>query len=179
MKTSIPCFSLPTTPSGLAQGYIPDSPFMMKTLPNTVLKKREPFIQICDDSGKSGGVSDVFVEINPDTAKSVGVSEGKTVTLTTPAGSETVRVHLSQGILPGVVAMPRGLGHTAFDRFLTNKGANVNTLLRPVEDPATGFNVAWGIRARLELAPVMIFFRACPGAGALPIKKPGLPLERQ
>jgi hypothetical protein len=51
--------------------------------------------------------------------------------------------------MPGVVAMPRGLGHTAYDQFLANKGINVNRLIGPVEDPASGFDAAWGIRAEL------------------------------
>jgi anaerobic selenocysteine-containing dehydrogenase len=92
------------------------------------------------------------VEINPETARAVGVREGDAVTLATPKGSATVRVHLFDGILPGVVAMPRGLGHTAFDAYLSNKGVNVNQLIGAVEDPITGLNAAWGIRASLSRA---------------------------
>ncbi len=110
-------------------------PFMVKTVPDTVIK------------GLAG-----VVEINPETAKTVGVREGEAVTLTTPKGSASVRVHLFDGILPGVVAMPRGLGHTAFDAYLSNKGVNVNQLIGPVEDPITGLDAAWGIRASLSRA---------------------------
>jgi hypothetical protein len=42
------------------------------------------------------------------------------------------------------------LGHTGFDEYLAGKGANYNVLIGPVEDPASGFDVAWGIRAKLE-----------------------------
>jgi hypothetical protein len=110
-------------------------PFMVKTVPDTVIK------------GHFG-----LVEINPETARAVGVREGDAVTLTTPKGSATVRVHLFDGILPGVVAMPRGLGHTAFDAYLSNKGVNVNQLIGAVEDPITGLDAAWGIRASLSRA---------------------------
>jgi anaerobic selenocysteine-containing dehydrogenase len=70
--------------------------------------------------------------------------------LTTPVGKAPVRIHLSEGIMPGVVAMPRGLGHTAYDDYLAGKGQNINDLIGPVEDPASGLDAAWGIRAQLS-----------------------------
>ena len=57
-----------------------------------------------------------------------------------------------EGIKPGVIAMARGLGHTAYDGFLANKGVNINQLIGPVEDPSSGHDVAWGIRAQLAKA---------------------------
>jgi anaerobic selenocysteine-containing dehydrogenase len=119
----------------LAGGYIGDTPFMIKSLSDKVLKKGESFI-----------------EINPKTARSLNLDEAGRAVLSTPAGKATVRVHLFEGIMPGLVALPRGLGHSGYDRFLAGKGVNVNTLLSPVEDPISGFNAAWGIRARLDRA---------------------------
>ena len=54
--------------------------------------------------------------------------------------------------MPGLVALPRGLGHTAWDEFLADKGINFNALIGPVEDPDSGLDVAWGIRAKIEKA---------------------------
>ena len=54
--------------------------------------------------------------------------------------------------MPGVIAIPRGLGHTAYDKFLSGKGVNYNALSTVVADPATGFDAAWGIRAKLSRA---------------------------
>jgi menaquinone reductase, molybdopterin-binding-like subunit len=48
-----------------------------------------------------------------------------------------------------VIAMPRGLGHSAYDDYLAAKGVNVNALIGPVEDPMSGFDVAWGVKAKL------------------------------
>ncbi len=75
-----------------------------------------------------------FIEINPQTASAVGVREGERATLTTPRGEAQVSVHLFEGIQPGVLAMVRGLGHTAYDGYLAGKGVNVNELIGPVED---------------------------------------------
>ena len=98
---------------------------------------------------KSG---DGFIEINPKTAQSNQLSEGDRVILQTPRGQARVRIHLEDGIMPGVVALPRGLGHTAYDGYIADKGVHVNLLLGPVPDPATGLDAAWGIRAKLSKA---------------------------
>ncbi len=116
----------------LSSCYVADAPFMLKTVSDKVLK------------GKDG-----FVEINPETAKKLGLTDGQMAILATPKGRAKVRVSLFEGIRPGVVAMPRGLGHGADDPFLAGKGVNVNQLIGPVEDPASGLDAAWGIGAKL------------------------------
>ncbi|MFC1895447.1 molybdopterin dinucleotide binding domain-containing protein, partial [Thermodesulfobacteriota bacterium] len=128
--TVVPCESM-----RLANGAIADPPFVIKTVEDTVLKG-----------------NDMFVEINPGTAKAFGLTEGCAAILTTPRGSARVGVHLRDGIMPDLVGVPKGLGHTAYDKYLADKGINYNGLVGPVEDPATGYDVSWGIRARLTVA---------------------------
>jgi anaerobic selenocysteine-containing dehydrogenase len=119
----------------LAGGDFANPPFVTKTVADTVLTKK-----------------DIFIEINPETARQYQLAEGKTAILSTPKSRVTVRVHLSEIIMPGLVAMPTGLGHTAYDDFLAGKGANVNQLIGPIEDPVSGFDAAWGIRAKVAKA---------------------------
>jgi anaerobic selenocysteine-containing dehydrogenase len=130
-----PLMLIPYDTMRLASGYIGSPPFMVKALEDTILKG-----------------NDVLIEINPATAKKLGLSAGKSATLTTPRGSAKVKIHLFDGIMPGVIAIPRGLGHTTHDRYLADKGVNYNMLNQTVEDPATGFDAAWGIRAKLSKA---------------------------
>lgn len=129
---SYPLFLLPYDSFRIANGYIGAPPFVIKTVEDTVLK------------GK-----DILVEINPATAKANGLSAGSYATLKTPKGSARVKINLFEGIMPGIVAMPRGLGHTAYDNYLAGKGINVNELIGMLEDPASGLDAAWGIRANL------------------------------
>ncbi|MFP4445878.1 MAG: molybdopterin dinucleotide binding domain-containing protein, partial [Desulfosudaceae bacterium] len=110
-------------------------PFMIKTVADTVIRKK-----------------DVLMEINPNTAARYNLAEGDRVILATPRGEARVRLHLSEGIIPGVAALPRGLGHTAYDAYLADKGVNVNSLLGPAADPVSGVDTAWGIRAKLTKA---------------------------
>ena len=130
-----PLLLIPYDTMRLASGYIGSPPFMVKALEATVLKG-----------------NDVLVEVNPATAKKLGLADGKYATLITPIGQARVKVHFFEGIMPGVIAIPRGLGHTAYDKFLADKGVNYNALSAVVQDPATGLDAAWGIRAKLGKA---------------------------
>jgi menaquinone reductase, molybdopterin-binding-like subunit len=134
-KASFPLVLISYDSMRLAGGFIGDPPFVIKTVEDTVLK------------GK-----DSFVEINPATAGKLGLSEGRYAKLTTPKGNVKVKVHLFDGIMPDIVAMPSGLGHTAYDKFLAGKGININQLIGPVEDSSSGHDAAWGISAKLVKA---------------------------
>ncbi|MGD8971515.1 MAG: molybdopterin dinucleotide binding domain-containing protein, partial [Desulfobacterales bacterium] len=133
--SAFPLVLVPYDTMRLWNGYIGDPPFVIKIVPDTVLKN-----------------NDVLIEINPATADKLGLQDGQTATLTTPRGRARVRVHLFEGIMPGVVALPTGLGHTAYGKFLAGKGANVNALIGSIEDAATGYEAVWGIRAKLDKA---------------------------
>jgi anaerobic selenocysteine-containing dehydrogenase len=116
----------------IASGYTANSPFMTKTVADTVIKE-----------------NDIFVEINPKTAAEYNLTDGSKALLTTPKGKAQVRVHLYEGIMPGIISMPSGLGHSGYDNYLAGKGVNINELIGQIEDPASGFDAAWGIRAVL------------------------------
>ncbi|MBF0240963.1 MAG: molybdopterin-dependent oxidoreductase [Desulfamplus sp.] len=79
----------------LASATLASSPFAIKTVEDTVLLQK-----------------DTLVEMNPETAKQVGVSQGDYAIITTPVGEAKVKVNLFDGIMPGVIAMPEGLGHS-------------------------------------------------------------------
>jgi anaerobic selenocysteine-containing dehydrogenase len=134
-EATYPLLLVPYDTMRISSGYIGSPAFMIKALEDTVLKG-----------------SDVLVEINPATAKQFGLSEGRLTNLATPRGSAQVKIRFTQGIMPGVVALPRGLGHTTDDRFLAGRGVNYNQLSSPVDDPASGHNAAWGIRTKLTKA---------------------------
>jgi anaerobic selenocysteine-containing dehydrogenase len=134
-KAAYPLVLIPYDSMRLANGLISNPPFLVKAVDDTVLQ------------GKS-----VLIEINPETAKSLELFEGKAAKLTTPKGEAEVRVHLYDGIMPGVIALPRGLGHTTEDKYIAGKGVNFNNLIGPVEDQASGLDAACGIRAKLAKA---------------------------
>jgi anaerobic selenocysteine-containing dehydrogenase len=109
------------------------SPFALKTVSDTVLTG-----------------TDIVVEINPVTAK--GLKDCGDALLTTPVGAVKVKVNFNEGIMPGVIGMVRGLGHTFDNKFVSNKGVNVNDLIGPVIEPGSGLDAAFGITAKISKA---------------------------
>jgi menaquinone reductase, molybdopterin-binding-like subunit len=109
------------------------SPFAIKTVSDKVLMGR-----------------DIVVEINPLTAK--GLKDGGTATLTTPIGSARVKVNFNEGTMPGVIGMVEGLGHTFDNKYVSNKGINVNDLIGPVIESGSGLDAAFGIKAKISKA---------------------------
>lgn len=84
---------------------------------------------------------DGFVMMNGVTAKKLGVQENSVVMVSGKSASFAVRVNIFEGVMTNTVAVPLGLGHTAFDEFSKNKGANVMQLLIAGFEPATGVSV--------------------------------------
>jgi molybdopterin-containing oxidoreductase family iron-sulfur binding subunit len=70
-----------------------------------------------------------WVELHPDTARRVDVREGEIVVLTSPHGAIRAQVYVYPGIRPDTVAMPLGLGHTAYGRYAAGRGVNALDLL--------------------------------------------------
>jgi anaerobic selenocysteine-containing dehydrogenase len=126
---------LPVDTMRISNGYIGNPPFMTKTVEESILQ---------------GAYS--LVEINPKTGQTLGLKEGDTASLQTPKGQAVVKIHLEDGIMPGVIALPRGLGHVAYDGYLAGKGVNTNRLIGSIPDPVSGLDAAWGIRAKLSKA---------------------------
>jgi anaerobic selenocysteine-containing dehydrogenase len=128
-----PLLLVPYDSMRLTSGYVGSPPFLIKAVEDTILQG-----------------DDVVLEVNPATAKKLGLSDGQSAMLSTSKGSGRVKIRFFEGIMPGLVAIPRGLGHTGYDKFLAGKGINYNAVSEPVEDPATGLNAAWGVRAKLS-----------------------------
>jgi anaerobic selenocysteine-containing dehydrogenase len=115
--------------------YLPTPPFMTKTIPDDLLKG-----------------ADMFVEMHPESAKGLGLNEADRAVLKTPQGEVPVRVHFSQGARPGIVWMPQGLGHSAYDEYIQNKGENTNRISEVQIDPITGLGTVWATRVQLRRA---------------------------
>jgi anaerobic selenocysteine-containing dehydrogenase len=72
------------------------------------------------------------------TAKKLGVGIGSKVKLSGGNGDCEALVQIYEGVLPGVVAAPLGMGHTVGDEFSKGKGDNVYKILTVSSEAATG-----------------------------------------
>jgi len=116
----------------LAGGNIPSAPFLYKT--------------IFDDQLLG---NDSFAEINPKTASEYHLEQGDQVIIESSAGAVQVRVNLSEGAMPGIVFMPKGFGHTAYDEFIRGKGANPNDIIHAGKDPLSGQPAWWATPVKI------------------------------
>ena len=92
-----------------------------------------------------------WLEVNPATAQELGLRDGDLVDVESPAGTISVPVLTFPAIMPNVVAMPVGQGHTEYGRYASGRGANPIEILAPQVEPETG-SLAWNA-TRVRLNP--------------------------
>lgn len=83
----------------------------------------------------------MFVLLHPSTASTKGIASGDMVKLANNNASITAKALLSERVVPGAVAVSTGFGHTAFDAFSKNKGANIMDILSARAESETGLSV--------------------------------------
>jgi molybdopterin-containing oxidoreductase family iron-sulfur binding subunit len=92
-----------------------------------------------------------WVEMNPTTADELGLTEGDVVEVESPQGRISAPVYVYPAIMPDVIAMPIGQGHSDFGRYARGRGANPIAILSPQMEPETG-SLAWSA-TRVRLIP--------------------------
>ncbi|MGH2708295.1 MAG: 4Fe-4S dicluster domain-containing protein, partial [Actinomycetota bacterium] len=70
-----------------------------------------------------------WVEIGPETAKRLDVRNGEILEVTSPNGIIEAPAFIYLGMREDVIAMPLGLGHTAYGAFAQGRGVNALDLL--------------------------------------------------
>ena len=131
-KNEYPLLMMPYELINLSSGWLPNPPYLNKTLFDNQLKGDES-----------------FVEINPKTASEYNLKQGDRVIIQSPRGKLKVRVNLFEGAMPGVLFLPLGLGHTAYDDYQRGKGVNPNHIIDGGRDPLSGQTVWWDTRVKL------------------------------
>ena len=92
-----------------------------------------------------------WLEINPATAREMGLRDGDLVEVESPEGAISVPVLTFPAIMPNVVAMPVGQGHSEYGRYASGRGANPIEILSPQVESETG-SLAWNA-TRVRLNP--------------------------
>jgi anaerobic selenocysteine-containing dehydrogenase len=131
-RSEYPLFMVPYEMINLASGWVPNPPFLNKSLFDTQLRGDESFF-----------------EINPETAADYKLKQGDRTIIKSPSGQITARANLSECAMPGYVYMPLGFGHTAYDEFMKGKGVNPNEIIYAGKDPLSGLPVWWNTPVRI------------------------------
>ena len=134
-KEKYPLRMVPYGLINLSSDWLPNPPFLKKTLFDHQLMKNES-----------------FAEINPKTAAEHKLQQGDRVIIQSPKGEVKVRVNLFHGAMPGAVYLPMGLGHTAYDDYQRGQGVNPNEIMDGGKDPLSGQTVWWDTHVRIVKA---------------------------
>ncbi|MCH7981206.1 MAG: molybdopterin-dependent oxidoreductase [Proteobacteria bacterium] len=79
-----------------------------------------------------------WVEMNPATAQQLGLRDGDLVSISSEYGSLEAPVVIFPAIMPEVIAMPIGQGHSAFGRYARDRGTNPLQILAPLTATTSG-----------------------------------------
>jgi anaerobic selenocysteine-containing dehydrogenase/Fe-S-cluster-containing dehydrogenase component len=91
-----------------------------------------------------------WVEVPAETARSLGIATGDVLRVESPHGSLDAPAYVSDTLVAGAVAIPTGLGHTAYGRFARGVGQSPYGLL-PAEPVAGSGGRRWlGVRVHLQ-----------------------------
>lgn len=93
-----------------------------------------------------------WVEIHPDTAANSSIIDGDFVWIESSVGKVKVKAKICPGIMPGVVAIPYGLGHLSNGRYAKGRGVNPNLVIRNLYDMISGRLALDGTKVRISKA---------------------------
>jgi anaerobic selenocysteine-containing dehydrogenase len=96
---------------------------------------------------------ETWAEIHPETAAPLGVKDRDWVTVSSPHGAISVRARVGPRVVPGVVAIPLGLGKRAGGRWAAGIGANPLRLLSGERELFSGLPDPGATRVQLSKAP--------------------------
>ncbi|MFC1821546.1 molybdopterin-dependent oxidoreductase [Thermodesulfobacteriota bacterium] len=128
-----PLRMIPYSLINLSTGWLPNPHFLTKTLFDNQIRKNES-----------------FADIHPETAGDYNLKQGDRIILTSPKGHLKVRVNIFEGSMPGVVFLPLGFGHTAYDDYQKGRGENPYKIMDGGENPLSGQTEWWETRVQLQ-----------------------------
>ena len=95
---------------------------------------------------------ETLAEINSETAKVLKLRDGQMVWVESPFQKIRVKVKVSEGVHPGVVAIPSGQGHYSYGRWQKGIGANPNEIIGVDYDTISGQAAFFNTRVKVYKA---------------------------
>ncbi|MGD0919187.1 MAG: molybdopterin dinucleotide binding domain-containing protein, partial [Thermodesulfobacteriota bacterium] len=93
-----------------------------------------------------------LVEINSETARTLRLSDGQAIWVESPFQKIRAKVKFSEGIHPGVVAIPSGQGHYSYGKWQKGIGVNPNEIIGVDYDRISGQAAFFNTRVRVYKA---------------------------
>ncbi|RKY95188.1 MAG: hypothetical protein DRQ01_00460 [Ignavibacteriae bacterium] len=93
-----------------------------------------------------------WAEIHPATAKDYGISNEDYIWVESSTGSIKLKAIVNPVVMPNVVAIPFGLGHTSFGRYAKGHGVNPNSVMKNLYDSLNGNPALQATKITISLA---------------------------
>ena len=107
-----------------------------------------PFLEEILDPGHEARW-ETWVEIHPETAEHLGIEDRSQVNVSSSHGSIRARAFRTERVVPGVAALPIGLGKLAGGRWARGIGSNPLRLLSPLRETISGLPDPGATRVRI------------------------------
>jgi len=95
---------------------------------------------------------ETLAEINSETARNLKLKDGQLVWVESPFKKIKVKVKFSEGVHPGVVAIPSGQGHYSYGKWQKGIGANPNEIIGVDYDSISGQSAFFNTRVKVYKA---------------------------
>jgi anaerobic selenocysteine-containing dehydrogenase len=95
---------------------------------------------------------ETLIEINSETAKTLKLRDGQVVWLESPFQKIKAKVKFSEGVHPGVVAIPFGQGHYSYGKWQRGIGVNPNEIIGMDYDTISGQAAFFNTRVKVYKA---------------------------
>ena len=95
---------------------------------------------------------ETLVEINSETAKTLKLRDGQVVWVESPFQKIKAKVKFSEGVHPGVVAIPSGQGHYSYGKWQKGMGVNPNEIIGVDYDTLSGQAAFFNTRVKVYKA---------------------------
>jgi anaerobic selenocysteine-containing dehydrogenase len=95
---------------------------------------------------------ETLVEINSETAKTLKLRDGQLVWVESPFQKVKAKVKFSEGVHPGVVAIPSGQGHYSYGKWQKGIGVNPNEIIGVDYDTISGQAAFFNTRVKVYRA---------------------------
>jgi anaerobic selenocysteine-containing dehydrogenase len=130
-------------------------PFLLIPFPTASLGSggggNQPYLQEIF-GGLHGLTGETWVEINPVLAKRLNIADKDQMWVESPRGRIKALAKVYPGMLPDVIHVPLGQGHSAYGRYAKGRGVSPLAIIESQFDPLSGAQVLTGTRVRIYKA---------------------------
>jgi len=92
-----------------------------------------------------------WAEINPKSAEEFGIKDGDWIWIESSINRIKIQAKVLPSVMPNLVAIPFGLGHSSYGRYAKGYGVNPNSIMRNLYDSLSGQQALDGTKVKISV----------------------------